>query len=138
MTLLIPELCTSTNGNCAEVMCNLIEVGLSDINMQVYFGALVLLDESILQFESIRLPQEKISPHVSRITVILLDKLSDSKQKIADSAELSILSMVSSSSTDNASIIRAATKRIRSKESKGGRTVKARLNFLENLQHFNF
>ena len=133
MTLLIPELCTSTNGNCAEVMCNLIEVGLSDINMQVYFGALVLLDESILQFESIRLPQEKISPHVSRITAILLDRLSDSKQKIADSAELSILSMVSSSCTDNASIIRAATKRIRSKESKGGRTVKARLNFLENL-----
>jgi hypothetical protein len=86
-----------------------------------------------LQFESIRLPQEKISPHVSRITAILLDRLSDSKQKIADSAELSILSMVSSSCTDNASIIRAATKRIRSKESKGGRTVKARLNFLENL-----
>ena len=133
MTLLIPELCTSTNGNCAEVMCNLIEVGLSDINMQVYFGALVLLDESILQFESIRLPQEKISPHVSRITAILLDKLSDAKQKIAESAELSILSMVSSSCTDNASIVRAATKRVRSKESNGGRTVKARLNFLENL-----
>jgi len=133
MTLLIPELCTSTNGDCAEVMCNIIEVGLCDINMQVYLGALVLMDESILQFESIRLPQEKIAPHVLRITAILLDKLSDSKQKIADSAELAILSMVSSSCTDNASIIRAATKRVRSKESKGGRTVKARLNFLENL-----
>ena len=34
---------------------------------------------------------------------------------------------------DNASIVSAATKRIRSKDSKGGRAVKARLHFLENL-----
>ncbi len=133
MTLLVPELCTSTNGDCAEVTCKIIEVGLCDINMQVYLAALVFLDASILQFESIRLPQEKITPHLSRITAILLDKLSDSKQKIVDSAELAILSMVSSSCTDNASIIRAATKRVRSKESKGGRTVKTRLTFLEDL-----
>ena len=84
MTLLIPEICTSTKGDCAEVMCNIIEVGLSDINMQVYLAALVLWDESILQFDSIRLPQEKITPSLSRTTIILLDKLSDAKQKIAD------------------------------------------------------
>lgn len=134
MTLLIPEICGSTGGDCAEVMCKIIEVGLCDINMQVYLAALVLLDESMLQFESIiRLPQEKIAPQLSRITIILLDKLTDSKQKIADSAELAILSMASSTCNDNASIIRAATKRVRSKESKGGRTVKARLDFLERL-----
>ncbi|KAL3811339.1 hypothetical protein ACHAXA_007404 [Cyclostephanos tholiformis] len=133
MTLLIPEICSSTNGDCAEVVCKIIEIGICDINMQVYLAALVMLDESLLQFETIRLPQEKITPPLSRIIIILLDKLTDSKPKIVDSAELAILSMASSSCTDNASIIRAATKRIRSKESKDGRTVKARLTFLESF-----
>ena len=64
---------------------------------------------------------------------MLLDKLTDSKPKIVDSAELAILSMASSSCTDNASIIRAATKRVRSNESKDGRTLKARLAFLESF-----
>ena len=41
--------------------------------------------------------------------------------------------MASSSYTDNASIIRAAMKRICSKESKDGRTVKARLTILESF-----
>ena len=133
MTLLVPEVCSSTDGDCAEVVCKIVEIGICDINMQVYFAALVLLDESLLQFENMRLPQEKITPPLSRIIIILLDKLTDSKTKIVDSAELAILSMASSSCTDNASIIRAATRRVRSKESKDGRTVKARLTLLESF-----
>jgi hypothetical protein len=50
-----------------------------------------------------------------------------------DSEELAILSTASSSCTDNASIIRAVTKRVRSKESKDGRTVKAKLTLLESF-----
>jgi hypothetical protein len=62
MTLLVPEICSSTNGDCAEVASKIVENGICDINMQVYFAALVLLDESLLQFETVRLPQEKITP----------------------------------------------------------------------------
>ena len=91
-----------------------------------------MLDESILQLES-ELPQNKITPLVSRIILGLLEKLADSKPKVADSAELALFCLANSPCIDKTAIINAACKRVRSKESKGGRTVKARLHFLEKM-----
>mmetsp|Transcript_9562 Transcript_9562/g.20172 ORF Transcript_9562/g.20172 Transcript_9562/m.20172 type:complete len:660 (+) Transcript_9562:182-2161(+) len=129
MTLLIPEVCSTSN---LEVMCKIIEVGIDDKNVQVYLASIILLDESMVQIESVELPQTR-SSSLSKIATNLLGKLSDSKQKVVESSTLSLLSMASSSCIDNTSIVNAATKRIRSKDSKGGRAVKARLCFLENL-----
>lgn len=131
ITLLIPEICNASNGNCAEAMFNIIGLGIDDKNAQVYQSALILLDECILQLEFIE--GINITPLLSRIIPNLLSKLADSKQKIVESAELALLSLASSSCIDNASIVNAVTKRVKSKESKGGRTVKARLHFLEHL-----
>lgn len=125
ITLLSPDICSRTNGDCAEVMCKIVETGISDINMQVYLASLVLLDETILQFESLSL-QDKLTPHLSRITNILLDKLADSNRKIAESAELALLSLTSSSCDNDAFMIKAATEKVRV-------NVKARLSFLESL-----
>lgn len=133
ITLLVPDICCKANDDFAEVMCNIIEVGIDDKNMQVYLAALVLLDELILQFESVEPSQGIISSLVSRIATNLLSKLADSKQKVVDSAELALLCMASSRCIDKSPIIKVATKRIRSKERKGGRTIKARLCFLDNL-----
>ena len=101
--------------------------------MQVYLASLILLDEAILQLESVELPQSKVTPLVSRIITSLLTKLSDSKPKVVDAAELALLSLANSHIIDTAALINAACKRVRSKESKGGRTVKARLSFLGNM-----
>jgi len=60
-------------------------------------------------------------------------KLADSTQKVVESAEVAVLSLASSSCIDTSFIVNTLTKRVRSKESKGGRTVKARLHFLEHL-----
>ena len=133
ITLLVPGICSKTNDDSAELMCSIIELGIDDKNMQVYLAALVLLDEMILQFESFEPSQGRIAVIVSRIISNLLSKLADSKQKIVDSAELALLCMASSCYIDNSSVVKAATRRIRSKESKGGRTIKARLCFLDNL-----
>jgi hypothetical protein len=133
ITLLVPDICCKANDDFAEVMCNIIEVGLDDKNMQVYLAALVLLDELVLQFESVEPSQGIISSLVSRIATNLLSKLADSKQKVVDSAELALLCMASSRCIDKSPIIKVATKRIRSNERKGGRTIKARLCFLDNL-----
>ncbi|KAL7547432.1 hypothetical protein ACHAWF_010746 [Thalassiosira exigua] len=132
VTLMLSEETAITNDS-AEVICNIIEVGIDDKNVQVYLAACLLLDELLIQLESIGMPQSKASPLFSRIVLNLLGKLADSKQKVFESAELALLSVASSSSIDKASIVNAASKRIRSKDSKGGRAVKARLVFLENL-----
>lgn len=133
MNLLVPEICSNSNGECAEVMCKIIEGAIDDKNLQVYLEALVLLGGFLTALESIELTRIKITSLLSRIVVNLLSKLADSKQKVVDSAGLALLSIASSSFVDNASIINAATKRVRSKESKGGRAVKARLHFLEHI-----
>lgn len=134
MALLVPSVCDdATAEKCAEVLSSTVEIGLDDKNVQVYLASLILLDESLLQFEASDLPPSKVTPLVSRIVLNLLGKLADSKPKVATSAELALLSLASSSCVDKTSLVHAATKRIRSKESKGGRTVKARLQFLEHL-----
>ena len=133
MTLLSPAIVSDTNGECAEAMCNIIESAIEDKNVQVYLAALVLLDECITGFEDIDAPASKITSLVSRIVLNLLGKLDDSKQKVVDSAELALLSLASSSCIDKTIIINGASKRVRSKDSKGGRVVKARLHFIENL-----
>ena len=125
ITLLSSDICSRTNGDCAEVMLKIVETGICDINMQVYLASLVLLDETILQFESLGL-QDKLTPHLPRITNILLDKLADSNRKIAESAELALISLTSSSCDNDAFIIKAATEKVRV-------NVKARLSFLESL-----
>jgi hypothetical protein len=125
ISLLSPDICSTTNGDCAEVMCKVVETGMCDINMQVYLASLVLLDETILQFELLSL-QDKLTPHLTRITNILLDKLADSNRKVAESAELALLSLTSSSCDNDAFIIKAATEKVRV-------NVKARLVFLESL-----
>ncbi len=134
ITLLVPDLIRSnTTDIVAELMFNIVEVSIDDKNLQVYLAALVLLDELILQIELTEPSHAGIASHVSRIASNLLSKLADLKQKIVDSAELGLLCMASSYSIDHSPITKAATKRIRSKESKGGRTIKARLRFLDNL-----
>lgn len=132
-TLLIPEICSPINGDLIALLCNIIEVGIDDKNMQVYLAALILLDELILHFECLVPPQGSLSPFFLRIITNLLGKLADSKQKIVDSVELTLLCLASSCCIDSPLIIKAATKRVRSRESKGGRTIKSRLGFLEKL-----
>ena len=134
MTLLTPDVFNANGGDCAEVvLCSIIEMGIEDKNVQVYLASLILLDEAVLQLESVELPQSKVTPLVSRIITSLLTKLSDSKPKVVDAAELALLSLANSHIIDTTALINAACKRVRSKESKGGRTVKARLRFLENV-----
>ena len=133
MTLMAPDVCGNSSGDCAEALCNIIEMGIDDKNVQVYLASLILLDETVLQLEDCKLPQSKVTPMVSRIVLNLLSKLADSKPKVSDSSELALLSLASSPCIDKASIVNLGTKRIRSKDSKGGRSVKARLNLLENL-----
>ena len=53
-------------------------------------------------------------------------------QKVADSAELSLLATAHSTTVDVAYVAQLATKRIRTKEA-NGRAVRARLEFLQNL-----
>ena len=59
--------------------------------------------------------------------------MADNSKKVADSAEISLLALAHSSSVDVSYVSMLATKRVRSKEAKGGRSVRARLQFLENL-----
>ena len=74
------------------------------------------------------------TPLLSRILVDLLSKLADNSHKVADSAELSLLATAHSTTVDVAYVAQIATKRVRStKEAKGGRAVRARLEFLQNL-----
>lgn len=133
ITLLLPCLCSKTDDDFPEVMCNIIEVGVDDKNMQVYLAALVLLDELVLRFELMELSQDRTISLFSRCVTNLLSKLADSKQKVVESAELALLCMASSCCIGKNYIIRAATKRIRSKENIGGPSMKARLCFLDNL-----
>jgi hypothetical protein len=134
MTLLTPSVCGGSSAEeCAEILCNIVVRSIGDKNVQVYLAGLILLDESLLQFERSELPQTKITPLLSKIIIELLGKLAESKTKVVDSAELSLLSIAHSSCVDISYICNAGTKRVKSTDSKGGRTVKARLQFMDNL-----
>jgi len=135
MSLLSKEIYKSESEaeNCAQVLCDVILRSIDDRNVQVYLAGLILLDDSMTRFEEIEFPPQKLGSLMSKIIINLLAKLADSKQKVADSAELSLLSLAHSSCIDISILYNAATKRIRSEEAKGGRTCKARIQFLENL-----
>lgn len=136
MTLMIPEICSAgskTDADLAEVVFSIIETSNSDKNVQVTLAGLILLDEALLQLETTSKAPISMTPQMSRILVDLFSKMADNSRKMADSAELSLLALAHSASVDVSYVAQLATKRVRSKEAKGGRTVRARLQFLENL-----
>lgn len=136
MTLMIPEICsTGSTGDAdlSEVVLTIIESSNSDKNVQVTLAGLILLDEALLQLETTNKAPISMTPQMSRILVDLFSKMADNSRKVADSAELSLLALAHSASVDVSYVSLLATKRVRSKEAKGGRTVRARLQFLENL-----
>ncbi|KAL3789752.1 hypothetical protein HJC23_006745 [Cyclotella cryptica] len=137
MGLLLPQLFDVDSLDICSDMANTLTLVISrsidDKNVQVYQSALILLDESLLQFERKEMPEAKVTLLLSKIIADLLSKLADSKQKVVDSAELSLLTLAHSTCIDFAYICNAATKKVRTADAKGGRTIKARLQFLENL-----
>ena len=133
MTLLVQSVLEDADAaECAEALCMIVETGLDDKNVQVEMAALVLLDESLVHIEATDF-HLALTPLLSRIVGNLLGKLSDSSKKVVESATLALVSLASSSAVDKAAIVGAATKKIRTRDSKGGRAVKARLQFLEHL-----
>jgi len=134
MTMLLPEICSaagSMGDDETEVLFSIIETSNTDKNVQVYLSGLVLLDEVLRQLErSGKTLNNNTTPLLSRILVDLLSKLADNSHKVADSAELSLLATAHSTTVDVAYVTQLATKRVRTK---GGRAVRARLEFLQNL-----
>ena len=133
MTLMIPEVCSAGStgdADISEIIFSIIESSNSDKNVQVNLSGLILLDEALLQLETTSKAPISMTPQLSRILVDLFSKMADSSKKVADSAELSLLML---GYYDVSYVALLATKRVRSKEAKGGRTVRARLQFLENL-----
>ena len=137
MTMLLPEICCSASSmgdDETEVLFSIIETSNSDKNVQVYLSGLVLLDEVLRQLEQKgKELNNNTTPLLSRILNDLLSKLADNSHKVADSAELSLLATAHSTTVDVAYVAQLATKRFRTKEAKGGRSVRARLEFLQNL-----
>ncbi len=138
MTLMIPEICSAGSTgdtDISEIIFSIIESTNADKNVQVYLSGLVLFDEALLQLErSGKTPNENsMTPLLSRILVDLFSKMADNSKKVADSAEISLLALAHSSCVDVSYVALLATKRVRSKEAKGGRAIRARLQFLENL-----
>jgi hypothetical protein len=136
MTMLLPDICSagSMGDDETEVLFSIIETSNADKNVQVYLSGLVLLDEVLRQLErNGKTLNNNTTPLLSRVLVDLLSKLADNSHKVADSAELSLLATAHSTTVDVAYVAQLATKRIRTKEAKGGRSVRARLEFLQNL-----
>ena len=135
MSLIVPELFDMTPEDCVEMSSTLslvISRAIDDNNVQVYQSALVLLDAMLIQCEQQELPQVKVSLLLSKIISDVQSKLADGSRKVVESAELSLLAMAHSPCVDVNTISNAATKKIKTTE-KGGRTVKARLQFIERL-----
>jgi hypothetical protein len=121
---------------CAEMASTLsliISRCIDDNNVQVYQSALIVLDEMLVQCEHHDLAQAKVTLMLSKIIPNIMTKLADSSKKVVDSAELSLLAMAHSSCVGIVYISNAATKKVQTADSKGGRTIKARLQFIENL-----
>ncbi len=131
MTLMIPEICSAElEGD--TIFSIIASSMIQDKNVQVNLSSLILLDEVLLQLETTS-QSISMTPQLTRILVDLFSKMADNSKKVADSAEISLLALAHSSSVDVSYVSMLATKRVRSKEAKGGRTVRARLQFLENL-----
>jgi hypothetical protein len=137
MGLLLPELFDGGSSEVWSEMTNtltlIISRSIDDKNVQVYQSTLILLDETLLACERAQLSQAKVTVLMSKVISDILSKLADSKQKVVDSAELCLLALAHSSCIDFASICNAATKKIKTADSKGGRTLKSRLQFIDNL-----
>ena len=137
MSLLVPQMCVEiSTEDCVEmasVLCLIIGRCIDDNNVKVYQSALILIDGMLLQCEQNKLPETKATLLLSKICTDILSKLADSSKKVAESAELALLGMAHSSCVGVVYICNAATKKVRSAEAKGGRTIKARLLLIEHL-----
>lgn len=136
MTLMIPEICSAGSTgdvDVSEIIFSITEATNSDKNVQVYLSGLILFDEALLQLERCGKTPNSMTPPLSRILVDLFSKMADNSKKVADSAEISLLALAHTSCVDVSYVALHATKRVRSKEAKGGRAIRARLQFLENL-----
>ena len=130
--MLVPE----RFADCADVASTLgliVARCIDDNNVQVYQSGLILLDEVLLQCEQRGLSQSKSTALLSNIITDVIAKLADSSRKVVESAELSLLAMSHSSCIGITCISNHVTKKIRSADSKHGRTVKARLLFIEQM-----
>lgn len=125
MTFSLSTQAISDDGGGA--LFRIIEFGIVDKNQQVYLSALVLLSSTLAQTE--RAPTN----HISRIVSQLLQKLSDSSRKVVEGSEIALLSLANFECVDLSQIVNSSLRKIKSKESKGGRAVKARLEWLDKL-----
>ena len=111
-----------------DALLRIIEFGIVDKNQQVYLSALVLLSSTLVHTEN-----KATTTHISRIISQLLQKLSDSSRKVVEGSEIALFSLANFECVDLSLIVNISVKKIKSKESKGGRAVKARLEFLDRL-----
>jgi predicted nucleic-acid-binding protein len=137
ISLLLPEIFaqgqSEEHSEMANTLSNIAKMACDDNNIQVYQSGLVLLDALLLQCEENELPQSKVTSLLSNTVTDILTKLADGSKKVADSAELSLLAMAHSSCVGVGYICNASTKKVRTADLKGGRAIKARLQFLDHL-----
>lgn len=116
-----------------RTLVSIINYCIEDKNVQVYQSTLILLDEMLVQCEGKKLSKVEVTLLLSKTITDVISKLTDSSHKVVDATELSLLAMAHSSCVDVTHIVNAVTKKIRTVDLKGGRTIKARLQFIERL-----
>ena len=105
----------------------IVEFGIVDKNQQVYLSSLVLLSSTLVH------TKKAPTNHITIVVSQLLQKLSDSSRKVVEGSEIALLTLVNFECVDISLIVNISVRKIKSRESKGGRAVKARLEWLDRL-----
>lgn len=133
-SLLLPDM-KENHGlkKIAPVICEMLERSLCDRVVQVFLTSLILLDDCLVEFEEANMSSRKVIAILDKVIRCLMGKLAESKHKVVDGAETTLLSFALSPCIGPSLIGSAAVKDLSSQEKKSGRGITNRLKLLRKL-----
>ena len=116
----------------------ILERTIDDNVIQVYLTALILLDDCVDLFFSLKIAQKDIIHILGTVVITLVGKLGDRSAKVVEGAGTALMSLAYCDSVGPAFIASQSMKNMTCKDSKAGQSLSARFNFLKGLvEEFN-
>jgi hypothetical protein len=111
----------------------ILERTIDDNVIQVYLTALILLDDCIDLFLSLKIAQKDVIHILGTIVITLVGKLGDRSAKVMEGAETALMSLAYCDSVGPTFIALQSMKNMTCKDSKAGRLLSARFQFLRGV-----
>jgi hypothetical protein len=114
-------------------ICVVLERAVDDKIVQVFLTSLIVLDDSVEEFETCQAPQKEVISLLSNVVLQLIDKLGEKNPKVVEGCETALMSLTLSSAVGPLYIGTRVMKLMSLSDSKAIQSVPRRCIFLKAL-----